>query len=127
MRVRGRADDDRRADRGPGVDLHGQARGHAGELLGPTFHVVGLEKRRITISGGGIKATFDIEGVGQARGDTLKNPVTGEDHSVYVDLPGGFIWRRGQCGQGTFKAKSGPVSPDFVGTSWIRYEFDWKN
>jgi hypothetical protein len=97
------------------------------ELLGPTFEVVGLEKAKISIEGEGIKSVFRVDGIAEARGDTLKNPVTGEDHRAIVDLPDGFIWRRGECGQGTFRARAGALSLDFTRTNWILYEFDWSN
>lgn len=97
------------------------------ELLGPTFEVVGLEKTPITIEGSGMKTAFRIAGIGEAKGDTFKNPVTGEDHNAIVDLPDGFIWTRGKCGQGTFKAKSGPISLSFEKTNWILYDFNWSN
>jgi hypothetical protein len=97
------------------------------ELLGPTFQVVGLEKKSITIEGQGIKSTFKIDGIGEARGDTFKNPVTGEDHHAVVDLPDGFIWTRGNCGQGTFNVKSSGVELSFEKTNWILYDFDWSN
>jgi hypothetical protein len=97
------------------------------ELLGPTFEVVGLEKAKIAIEGDGVKSTFRVEGIAEARGDALKNPVTGEDHRAIVDLPDGFIWRRGECGQGTFNAKAGGLSLNFAKTNWILYGFDWSN
>jgi hypothetical protein len=97
------------------------------EILGPTFEVVGLEKAPITIEGNGLRSVFRIEGVGEGRGDTLKNPVTGEDHRAFVDLPEGFIWKRGECGQGTFRAKAGPLNLSFERTNWILYDFDWNN
>jgi hypothetical protein len=105
----------------------GKLGGMPWELLGPTFQVVGLEKTPITIEGEGMKTTFRIAGIGEARGDTFKNPVTGEDHHAVVDLKDGFIWQRGQCGQGTFQAKSGPISLSFEKTNWIRYDFNWNN
>ena len=97
------------------------------ELLGPTFEVVGLEKAKITIAGEGRRSTFTMEGVGEGRGKAFINPVTGEEHLANLDLPDGFIWKKGECGQGTFKAKSNGVSVDFDGTNWIYYEFDWSN
>ena len=57
----------------------GQLGGMPWELLGPTFEVVGLEKARITIDGSGPKSTFRLEGIGEGRGDTFKNPVTGDE------------------------------------------------
>jgi hypothetical protein len=97
------------------------------ELLGPTMQVVGLEKAKITIDGAGVKSTFRIDGIGEGRGEALKNPVTGEDHHAIVDLPDGFIWTRGNCGQGSFAAKAGEISLDYQKTNWIFYSFDWNN
>ena len=97
------------------------------ELLGPTFQVVGLQKARITIEGAGPKSTFKIDGIGEGRGDTFKNPVTGEEHLANVDLPDGFIWKHGECGQGTFKASSDGVSVGADKSNWIYYAFDWSN
>ena len=57
----------------------------------------------------------------------MKNPVTGEDHTAIVDLPTGFIWTRGNCGQGSFNAKAGELSLSFEKTNWILYEFKWDN
>ena len=105
----------------------GQLGGLPWELLGPTMQVVGLEKKKITITGSGVKSTFHIDGIGEARGDSLKNPVTGEDHHVVVDLPTGFIWKRGNCGQGSFKVAAGDVSLSYDKTNWILYDFDWDN
>ena len=97
------------------------------ELLGPTFEVVGLEKAAITIQGEGRKSTFTIAGIGEGRGDTFKNPVTGDEHLAEVVLPDGFIWTRGECGVGTFSAAAGPLSVAFDRTNWILYDFDWHN
>jgi hypothetical protein len=105
----------------------GQLGGLPWELLGPTFEVVGLEKAAITIEGEGVESRFLIAGIGEARGDTFKNPVTGEPHHAIVDLPDGFIWKRGQCGQGTFHASAAGISVDFAKTNWILYAFDWSN
>lgn len=105
----------------------GQLGGMPWELLGSTFQVVGLEKATITIEGEGVKSTFRAEGIGEGRGDTFKNPVTGEDHHAIVDLPNGFIWTRGQCGVGNFNVKAAGLNVAFEKTNWILYEFDWNN
>ena len=105
----------------------GQLGGLPWELLGPTFQVAGLVKAKITIEGSGRKSTFRIEGVGEGRGDTLKNPVTGEDHTVNVDLPTGFIWKKGEVGQASFRASVGGLSVESNKTNWIYYHYDWSN
>lgn len=105
----------------------GQLGGMPWELLGPTFEVKGLSKAKITISGQGPKSTFTIEGIGEGRGDMFKNPVTGADHAAIVELPDGFIWTRGECGQGTFSADAGAVKVGAEKSNWILYDFDWSN
>lgn len=97
------------------------------ELLGPTMQVVGLEKAKITITGSGVKSTFHIDGIGEGRGEAFKNPVSGEDHLAIVDLPTGFIWTRGNCGEGSFRAKAGELTLEYAKTNWIFYQFDWNN
>lgn len=97
------------------------------ELLGPSFEVVGLQKTRISIEGEGTRSTFRAEGIAEGRGDSFKNPVTGEDHQAIVDLPTGFIWTRGVCGSGTFNASADGVSVGAENSNWILYNFDWSN
>ena len=105
----------------------GKLGGMPWEIMGPTAEVVGLVKAKITIEGRGRKSTFRAEGVGEGRGDTFKNPVTGEEHLADVHLPTGFIWKKGECGQGSFRAAAGGVSVAAEKTNWILYEFDWAN
>ncbi len=105
----------------------GKLGGMPWELLGPTFEVKGLTKAKISIEGKGVKSVFKAEGVAEGHGDTFKNPVTGEEHLANVDLPDGFIWRKGYCGQGTFRAKSSGVDIGAEKSNWIFYEFDWAN
>jgi len=97
------------------------------ELLGPTFEVVGLQKAAITITGEGRKSTFTAAGIAEGRGDAFKNPVSGEEHLANIDLPDGFIWKKGQCGQGTFRASADGVSVSAEKSNWIFYEFAWSN
>jgi hypothetical protein len=105
----------------------GKLGGMPWELLGPTFEVAGLVKAKISIEGSGRKSVFRAEGIGEGRGDTFKNPVTGEDHMANVDLPDGFIWKKGECGQGTFRANAAGVSVGAEKSNWILYAFDWAN
>jgi hypothetical protein len=105
----------------------GKLGGMPWEILGPTFEVIGLEKANITIEGAGVNSVFRAEGMAEARGSSFKSPVTGDEHQATVELPDGFIWTRGQCGQGTFHAKAGGLSLAFDKTNWILYDFDWSN
>ena len=65
--------------------------------------------------------------MGEAKGTSLKNPVTGEDHQVAIALDTGFIWSRGECGQGTFRVEAEGITLDFSDSNWIYYDFDWTN
>lgn len=105
----------------------GKLGGMPWELLGPTFEVAGLAKAPISIKGEGRKRTFRADGVGEGRGDTFKNPMTGEDHLANIDLPDGFIWKSGECGQGSFHASASGVSVGAEKSNWIFYQFDWSN
>ncbi len=105
----------------------GKLGGMPWEILGPSAEVVGLVKAKITIEGKGRKSTFRAEGVGEGRGATFKNPVTGEDHLADVHLPDGFIWKKGECGQGSFQAAAAGLSVAGEKTNWIYYQFNWSN
>ena len=68
-----------------------------------------------------------MEGVGEAYGDYFKNPVTGERHEAHIVLPDGFIWTKGECGVGSYRATAERLDLSFQDTNWILYEFDWSN
>ena len=57
----------------------------------------------------------------------MENPVSGEDNIVNVDLPHGFIWKRGEAGQGTLRAVAAGLSVASEKTNWIYYNYDWSN
>jgi hypothetical protein len=105
----------------------GQLGGLPWSILGTTFEVAGVVRTEVEIDDDGINSGFRAEGVGEARGTSLKNPVTGEDHAVAIDLAEGFIWKRGDCGQGTFHVEAEGVTLDFTDSNWIYYDFDWSN
>lgn len=97
------------------------------EILGSTYEVVGLVKAAISITEAGIDSSVEIDGVGQAQGRAMRNPVTDEPHEAHITLPDGFIWIDGNCGVGSFAASAEGVSLDFSDTNWIHYEFNWTN
>lgn len=97
------------------------------EILGTTYQVAGLVKAPINITDAGIDSSVEIEGVGQAQGRSMRNPVTDEPHEAHITLPDGFIWTDGNCGVGSFNASAEGVSLDFSDTNWIHYEFNWTN
>jgi hypothetical protein len=97
------------------------------EILGTTFSVAGLVKAPITIEAEGLRASVRVEGVGEAHGDYFKNPVTGERHEAHIVLPDGFIWTKGECGVGSYRAAAEGLDLSFQDTNWILYDFDWSN
>lgn len=106
----------------------GQLGGDPWAILGTTFEVAGLLKAPISFKGEGVaRAKMTAEGLGHAEGDTFKNPVTGEEHRAQIVLPDGFIWRKGDCGVGTFEVEAEGIHLDYTDTNWIYYEFDWSN
>lgn len=105
----------------------GQLGGMPWEIFGATYEAVGIVKAPIGFKIDGRRSSMRIEGVGEAIGDTLKNPVTGDDNMVSIVLDHGFIWKKGECGQGSFKAAAEGVSLEFDDTNWIFGEVDWTN
>jgi hypothetical protein len=105
----------------------GQLGGLPWSILGTTYEVAGVVRADVEIDDDGINSGISIPGVGQARGTTLKNPVTGEEHLVAIDLDQGFIWKRGDCGQGSFEVEAEGMHLNFEDSNWIYYEFDWTN
>ena len=105
----------------------GQLGGMPWAILGTTFEVAGVVRAEVEIDDDGINSGFRAEGVGEARGSSLRNPVTGEEHAVAIDLAQGFIWTRGDCGQGSFHVEAEGITLDFTDSNWIYYDFDWTN
>ena len=97
------------------------------EILGTTFEVTGVVRGPVEINDDGINSSIRVPGVGEAHGTSLKNPVTGEEHGVAIVLDTGFIWKRGDCGQGSFDVEAEGIHLAFEDTNWILYEFDWSN
>ncbi len=105
----------------------GQLGGMPWAILGPTFEVAGVVRADVKIEENGIESSITIPGVGEARGKAMRNPVTNEPHGVAIVLDEGFIWKRGDCGQGSFKVAAEGIDLDFTDSNWIHYEFDWTN
>jgi hypothetical protein len=105
----------------------GQLGGMPWAILGSTYEVAGVVRADVDLDDDGINSGFRVPGVGEAKGTTLKNPVTGEDHRVAIVLDQGFIWKRGDCGQGSFDVEAEGIHLSFKDSNWILYDFDWTN
>lgn len=105
----------------------GQLGGLPWSILGSTYEVAGVVRSEVEVDDNGMHSGFDVPGVGKGRGAPLKNPVTGEDHPVAIDLGTGFIWKRGDCGQGSFEVEAEGTHLSFEDSNMIVYDFDWTN
>ncbi len=106
----------------------GQLGGMPWEILGTTYEVTGVVRAPVNIiTEDGMNSGFSIPGVGEAKGTMLKNPVTNEDHGVSIVLDQGFIWKEGQCGQGSFEVEAEGIHLKFDDSNWILHDFDWTN
>ena len=105
----------------------GQLGGMPWEILGTTYEVAGLAKAPITFQGGPRNGSVRIEGIGEAKGEPFKNPVTGAEQKADIVLEEGFIWKHGVCGEGTFQAEAEGVRIASERTSWVYADVDWSN
>jgi len=63
--------------------------------LEPIFETIDL-----TIDVDARRATFVVAGVLESVGEPIRNPVTGAEHRVRIDLPHGFEYRMAEIGSG---------------------------
>lgn len=58
-------------------------------------------------------ASMVVEGLVESKGEPIRNPVTGAEHRVRIDLDGGFEFLTAEVGSGTSKV-NGQISLDLV-------------
>ena len=63
-----------------------------------------FKKIALTIDVDGRRGSISIPGVLEAKGEPIRNPVTGAEHRARIDLPNGFEYRLAEIGSGTSKA-----------------------
>ncbi|MGH7214344.1 MAG: DUF1326 domain-containing protein [Tepidisphaeraceae bacterium] len=91
------------------------------EISGPFFETVEF-KDDGTETAVRVGDKFDI------KLQTLKNPVTGEDHEAHFVLPGGFIWTDGSiCTSTAANVGADGVKFDHAGKSGIYADVEWSN
>jgi len=61
------------------------------------------------------RGRVEVPGVATIRGEPLRNPVTGAEHRVRIDLPDGFEFRLAEVGSASSKT-SGPIALDLKDT-----------
>ncbi|AOW93093.1 hypothetical protein BFN03_11745 [Rhodococcus sp. WMMA185] len=109
--------------------ITGALGGDPWSFLAGTYEVIGRARAPISFEGVGVKATMTAEGFGRATGDSLKDPVTGEDHQVQIVLPEGPILTKGECGVGSFEVEVEVegLHYGYADTNCIAFEFEWSN
>ena len=53
-----------------------------------------------------------VDGVYEVLGEPIKNPVTGAEHRVRIDIPNGFEYRIAEMGSGTTTTMGGGIQLD---------------
>lgn len=74
-----------------------------------TVHEPHFRKIDMDVDVDGATARINIEGCVEARGESILNPVTKDQHRVRVSLPGGFEYATAEYGRGWSKT-AGPIA-----------------
>jgi len=73
-------------------------------------------------------ARLEVEGVGSARSEPIRNPVTGETHRVRIDLPNGFEYKQAEVADAVYvHARIGGRDINFEHTYSQLNAFEWGN
>jgi hypothetical protein len=75
-------------------------------LIGPIEFEIDIDARR---------ARFAVPGIVESSGQPIRNPVTGLEHRVRIDIPNGFEYRLAEIGSGRTKA-TGAIALDLTDT-----------
>jgi len=71
-------------------------------LFRPIEYTVDIDARR---------GRFQVPGIVETVGEPIRNPVTGAEHRVRIDLPHGFEYRIAEIGSGTTRATAAIALP----------------
>jgi hypothetical protein len=69
-------------------------------------------------------ASVRVPGLVEGRGEPIKNPVTGAEHRVRINLPAGFEYSQAEVASGSSRA-SGAITLDLQGTHAHLVRFHW--
>lgn len=74
----------------------------------------------------GRRAKLNLPGVGSTAVEPIRNPATGDEHRVRIDLPDGFEFRQAEVATSTsWHVAGGPLSLQNENTYSHLYAFDW--
>lgn len=69
----------------------------------------------ISVDLGTLMASLRVPGVIEAKGEPIRNPMTGGEHRANITLPAGFEFTEAQCVSGKSRTE-GPIELNFDGT-----------
>lgn len=72
----------------------------------------------------GASAQVRVPGLLEARGEPIRNPVTGQPHRVRVTIPEGFEFTEAEFASGTARTQ-GPIELNFDGTHAMMLPIHW--
>jgi len=74
------------------------------------------------------KARLVIDGIVEATGEPIRNPVTGQTHRARIDIPDGFEYAIAEIASGTTKTGPGAAVPlDWVNAHAHMVDLHWTN
>jgi hypothetical protein len=88
---------------------------HEPVFLPIQFHI-DLEKR---------EAHFSVNGIVEGRSEPIRNPITGEEHRVGINLPNGFEFTAAEFASGTLKTSGTMINLDLVARHAHLSKFHW--
>jgi hypothetical protein len=109
--------------------ITGRAKGSAFDVYGMTLdHFEEPQRAKMTFHCKGIKSQIKAEGVGESQLEPIKNPVTGKDHRVFIELPsGGFeSAKMDMASSRILTVSDGNFSFNYEGTYGSIQEISWK-
>ncbi len=82
------------------------------DAMSPNKHDTLYKKLDMEIDIEARKGHILVDGVYEVLGEPIKNPVTGAEHRVRIDIPNGFEYRIAEMGSGTTTTMGGGIQLD---------------
>ena len=82
------------------------------DAMSPNKHDTLYKKLDMVIDIEARKGHILVDGVYEVLGEPIKNPVTGAEHRVRIDIPNGFEYRIAEMGSGTTTTMGGGIQLD---------------
>jgi hypothetical protein len=109
--------------------ITGRAKGSAFDVYGMTLdHFEEPRRAKMIFHSKGVRSGVKAEGVGESQLEPIKNPVTGKDHRIFIELPsGGFeSARMDMASSKILVVNDGYLGFEHKGTYGSIQEITWK-